>query len=143
MSQRPLAEGLKNRVVCRDDTAASLMPQRLLTDREAIGAALEKVDAGQIETTWSMAGSIPGDPDWSGGTTFSDSRWIDIEADPETVFRAVCRVGGGNGWYAADWLWRLRGWMDRLVGGPGLRRGRRVPSGAIKIALPSFSTSTP
>jgi hypothetical protein len=124
---RPLAEGLKNRVVCRDDTAASLMPQRLLTVREAIGAALEMVDAGRIETTWSMAGSIPGDPDWSGGTSFSDSRWIDIEADPEAVFRAVCRVGGGNGWYAADWLWRLRGWMDRLVGGPGLRRGRRDP----------------
>ena len=124
---RPLAEGLKNRVVCRDDTAASLMPQHLLTVREAIGAALERTDAGQIETTWSMAGSIPGDPDWSGGTTFYDSRSIDIEADSSRVFRAVCRVGGGNGWYAADGLWRLRGWMDRLVGGPGLRRGRRDP----------------
>ena len=124
---RPLAEGLKNRVVCRDDTAARLMPQHLLTVREAIGAALERTDARQIETTWSMAGSIPGDPGWSGGTTFDDRRWIDIEADASHVFRAVCRVGGGNGWYAADGLWRLRGWMDRLVGGPGLRRGRRDP----------------
>ncbi len=43
------------------------------------------------------------------------------------VFRAVCRVGGGHGWYAADWLWKIRGWMDNLVGGPGLRRGRRDP----------------
>jgi uncharacterized protein YbjT (DUF2867 family) len=124
---RPLAEGLKNRVVCRDDTAARLMPQPLLTVRQAIHAALERVDAGRIETTWSMAGRIPGDPDWAGGTTFNDLRSIDVHASPSAVFRAVCRVGGGNGWYAADWLWRLRGWMDRLVGGPGLRRGRRDP----------------
>ena len=41
--------------------------------------------------------------------------------------RAVCRIGGGQGYYAADWLWRVRGWMDRLAGGPGLRRGRRDP----------------
>jgi uncharacterized protein YndB with AHSA1/START domain len=50
-----------------------------------------------------------------------------VLAPPAEVFRAVCRVGGGHGWYAADWLWRLRGWMDRVVGGPGLRRGRRDP----------------
>ena len=50
---------------------------------------------------------------------------IAIDAPPSAVFRAVCRVGGGHGWYSADWLWRLRGAMDRLVGGPGLRRGRR------------------
>jgi hypothetical protein len=43
------------------------------------------------------------------------------------VFRAVCRLGGGHGWYVADWLWTIRGWMDTLVGGPGLRRGRRDP----------------
>jgi hypothetical protein len=103
------------------------MPQHLLTVREAIRAALERIDAGAVETTWSMAGSIPGDPDWSGGTTFNDFRWIDIDANTSRVFNAVCGVGGGNGWYAADWLWRLRGWMDRLVGGPGLRRGRRDP----------------
>jgi len=124
---RPLAEGLKNRVVCRDDAASKLMPQRLLTVREAIHSALERSDSGQIETTWSMAGEIPGDPDWAGGTTFNDVRWIDVNADASQVFHAVCRLGGGHGWYAADGLWRLRGWMDRLVGGPGLRRGRRDP----------------
>ena len=50
-----------------------------------------------------------------------------IAAADWAVFRAVCRVGGGHGWFAADWLWRIRGWMDLLVGGPGLRRGRRDP----------------
>ena len=54
-------------------------------------------------------------------------RQLDVAAPDRAVFGAVCRVGGGHGWYAAAWLWRIRGWMDRLVGGPGLRRGRRDP----------------
>jgi hypothetical protein len=124
---RPLAEGLKNRVVCRDDEAARLMPQRLLTPREAIHAALARVAQNKIETSWSASGPIPGDPDWAGGDVFVDERSIRIHADAHEVFRAVCRVGGGHGWYAADWLWKLRGLMDQFVGGPGLRRGRRVP----------------
>src|SRR5579872_6891501 len=74
-----------------------------------------------------MAGPIPGDPDWAGGTVFRDFRENTIEAPDWAAFRAVCRVGGGHGWYAADWLWRIRGWIDRLFGGPGLRRGRRDP----------------
>ena len=69
----------------------------------------------------------PGDPDWAGGTVYDDTRHLDVDAPPEAVFRAVCRVGGGHGWYAADWLWRVRGWIDQLAGGPGLRRGRRDP----------------
>ncbi len=122
---RPLAEGLRNRVVCRSMAARELMPQQLLSVREAIDAALGQFQNDDVETSWSDAGTIPGDPDWAGGTTFTDRRSIRIDADPAAVFTAVCRIGGGNGWYAADLLWRLRGWMDRLVGGPGLRRGRR------------------
>ena len=125
---RPLAEGLKNRVVCRNDEAARLMPQPLLGVREAVRAALVKIEDADVETTWSGAGEIPGDPDWSGGTTFTDSRTATIRATPAGVFAAICRVGGGHGWYAADWLWRIRGRMDRLIGGPGLRRGRRHPT---------------
>ncbi|MEM9292089.1 MAG: SDR family oxidoreductase [Acidobacteriota bacterium] len=124
---RPLAEGLRNRVVVRNDNATRWMPQPLLSAREAIRLALDKVEQHQVETTWSMAGPIPGDPDWAGGTAFRDQRTTTIDASAQQVFAAVCRVGGGHGWYAADWLWRLRGWMDRLVGGPGLRRGRRDP----------------
>jgi uncharacterized protein YbjT (DUF2867 family) len=124
---RPLAEGLRNRVVCRDDEAQRLMPGPLLSAREAIRAALGQVATGEVETSWSDAGPIPGDPDWSGGTVFTDRRSVDVAAPAQDVFRAVCRIGGGQGYYAADWLWRVRGWMDRLVGGPGLRRGRRGP----------------
>jgi len=124
---RPLAEGLKNRVVCRDERASELMPQDLLSVREAIERALERIEAHEVETSWSMAGPIPGDPDWSGGTVFTDRRTKEVGAPPRVVFRAICRIGGGNGWYATDWLWRIRGFLDRLVGGPGLRRGRRDP----------------
>lgn len=122
---RPLAEGLRNRVVCRDDSAARLMPQRLLTVGEAIDAALGKTQTHEIETAWFDAGRMPGDPDWAGGKVFTDQRSAAINAPVEFVFRAVSRLGGDQGYYAADWLWRLRGRMDRLIGGPGLRRGRR------------------
>ena len=122
---RPLAEGLKNPVVCRDSRIASLIPQELLGVRGSIHAALNKMAEHGVETSWSMAGPIPGDPDWAGGTVFRDVRQITVDAPAWAVFRAVCRVGGGNGWYAADILWKIRGWLDQLAGGPGLRRGRR------------------
>jgi uncharacterized protein YbjT (DUF2867 family) len=124
---RPLADGLRNRVVCRDDAAVRLMPQRLLTIREAIDEALGNMRTHDIETAWSDAGPIPGDPDWAGGRIFVDRRSTSVHAPPEAVFAATARIGGDQGYHAADWLWRIRGWLDRLVGGPGLRRGRRHP----------------
>ena len=124
---KPLAEGLKNPVVCRENRIVTLIPQELFDVRESIHAALEQIAGHKVETTWSMAGTMPGDPDWAGGTTFRDSREKAIRAPDWAVFKAVCRVGGGHGWYAADWLWKIRGWLDVLVGGPGLRRGRRDP----------------
>jgi uncharacterized protein YbjT (DUF2867 family) len=123
---KPLAEGLKNPVVCREESITKIIPQTLLTVREAIDAARTKVPEG-VETSWSMAGPIPGDPDWAGGTVFRDERRIHIQAPAWSVFRALCMMGGEHGWYSAAWLWRMRGWLDRLVGGPGLRRGRRDP----------------
>lgn len=124
---RPLAEGLRNEVICRDDEALRLMPQELLTVKRAIELGLENLHTSHVETTWTDAGPMAGDPDWSGGDVFRESWQVDIAASPNTVFRAVCRIGGGHGWYAADALWKIRGWMDKLVGGPGLRRGRRDP----------------
>ncbi|MBK9119255.1 MAG: SDR family oxidoreductase [Phycisphaerales bacterium] len=124
---RPLAEGMKNRVVCRNDDAQKLMPRKLLTAREAIEVALGRIATHEVETAWSDAGPIAGDPDWAGGKVFIDERSTPVAAPPLEVYRAVCRIGGGQGYYSSDWLWRLRGWLDRLAGGPGLRRGRRNP----------------
>ncbi len=122
---RPLAEGLRNRVVCRDDEANRLMPHKCLTVREAIDASLEKMNAGKIETFWSDAGVMPGDPTWAGGTVYIDRREATTSASFQAVWDSVSSLGGERGYQGADWLWRLRGSLDRLVGGPGLRRGRR------------------
>ncbi len=124
---RPLAEGLRNPVVCRDARARELMPCEPLSMREAIAAALGRSRNNEVETSWLDAGPIPGDPDWAGGTVFESRLATEVCAPAAAVFAAVCRIGGGHGWYAADLLWRLRGILDRLAGGPGLRRGRRDP----------------
>ncbi len=122
---RPLAEGLRNRVVCRNDDATRLMPHRCLTIRQAMDAALVKIGTDTVETSWSDAGVMPGDPSWAGGTVFVDRREMTTPASRERAWATVCSLGGGRGYFATDWLWRVRGVMDRLVGGPGLRRGRR------------------
>ncbi|HSF14000.1 MAG TPA: SDR family oxidoreductase [Vicinamibacteria bacterium] len=124
---RPLAEGLRNRVVCRNDEIRRLTGHRFLGVRESIAAAIESVEANRVQTAWSDAGVLPGDPDWAGGTAFSDQRTTRVDAPATTTFEAICRIGGANGYYAADGLWTVRGIMDRLMGGPGLRRGRRHP----------------
>ena len=124
---RPLAEGLKNPVIAREDSITKIIPQELLTVRQAIKAARSKTADGTVETSWSMAGPIEGDPDWAGGTVFEDVREVQVNAPPHAVFQAVSLLGGDHGWYSAKYLWSLRGWMDRLVGGPGIRRGRLHP----------------
>ncbi len=124
---RPLAEGLRNRVVVTDSATQELMPHQALSVRQAIRESIDAIETNDVQTRWSVAGPIPGDPDWAGGTVLTDQRSIAIDAPASTVFAAVCRVGGGHGWYAGDILWRIRGWMDQVVGGPGLRRGRRHP----------------
>lgn len=125
---RPLAEGLRNRTVCRDNLAMRLMPGPLFSVQQAIEAALGKLQAGNIETRWSTAGEMPGDPEWSGGTVFQDRREAIVDAPAKDVFAAVSKIGGNYGYWGADWLWRLRGIMDQVIGGPGLRRGRRHPA---------------
>lgn len=124
---RPLAEGLRNRVVVQDDLAARLMPQPLLTTREAIAIALDAEARSDVESSWSTAGPVPGDPDWAGGAVFEDSRRGVIDAPAEQVFAVLQRLGGRSGWFKYNQLWRLRGWLDRFVGGPGSARQRRHP----------------
>jgi hypothetical protein len=131
----PLIEGLRNRVVCGDNRIRELIPQRLLSCREAIASALERIRNSDVKTCWSDAGPL-NPPEWircddasyAGGTVLSCDYRIVLRIDPEELWRRILTLGGGNGWLYADWLWHLRGWLDRLVGGSGLRRGRRDPS---------------
>jgi hypothetical protein len=104
------------------------MPRRRLTAREAIRAALKRPERGEIESNWSDAGVIPGDPSWAGGRVFFDRRETVVDAPAGAAFEAACRVGGPHGWYTAPFLWWLRGRLDKMTGGPGLLRGRRDPN---------------
>jgi uncharacterized protein YbjT (DUF2867 family) len=124
---RPLAEGLRNRTVCRNDDAVRLMPGECLGIEPAIDAALGRIQRGEIETRWSTAGKMPGDPDWAGGAAFTDRREAVIQGSIERVFAEIRSIGGSKGYWGAGFLWQLRGWMDQAIGGPGLRRGRRHP----------------
>lgn len=130
----PLAEGLRNKVVCRDTRIRALIPQELFDCRKAIQLALVRIREHRVESSWTDAGKIPpvewstpGDPAWAGGTMYDDSRQILVDASPQDLWRAVISIGGEAGWYYGDWLWRIRGVLDQLVGGVGLHRGRRCP----------------
>lgn len=131
---RPLAEGLKNPTVCKENKIRTLIPQPLLSCREAIHLALDKLQHHDVETHWTDAGSLPpvesvypGDPNWSGGTVYKDQREITIQTSPDMLWEHLVRIGGSTGWYYGNGLWRLRGLLDRLFGGVGDRRGRRHP----------------
>ncbi len=123
-----VAEEFRNRVVCRNGHAIRLMPHDLLTTREAILTAISELQVGKIESAWSDAGLVPRDLDSSVGTVYEDRRTRVIDAPPQRVFEIVSRIGGRQGYYAANWLWQARGWLDRIIGGPGLHRGRRDPN---------------
>lgn len=129
---RPLAEGLKNPVICKNADIQKLIPQHLLSPREAISAALKGTKENTVKSHWTDAGLMPpveavyaGDPKWSGGTVLKDARSKTCKASVEETWKAILRIGGENGWYHGDWLWRLRGELDKIFGGVGLRRGRR------------------
>ncbi len=131
---QPLAEGLRNPVLCRETKIREYIPQKLLSCREAISLALEKMRLQQVETSWMDAGEVAPvewstdeDPSWAGGTVFRDNRKMIVKGSAEQLWPAVIGLGGKTGWYYANWLWKLRGAFDRLIGGPGLGRGRRNP----------------
>ncbi|MEJ2658379.1 MAG: SDR family oxidoreductase, partial [Desulfobacterales bacterium] len=131
----PLTEGLTSNAVCSDKRIQSIIPQKLLSPREAIRTALDKIIQEQVDTCWADAGNIKtpewahcGDADWAGGTIMQCGYRVRIKAVPDEVWQPVGRIGGKTGWYYADGLWWLRGLMDRWFGGIGLRRGRRHPT---------------
>jgi uncharacterized protein YbjT (DUF2867 family) len=103
--------------------------------RRAVSLALDKERAGEVETSWqdsSVFGApsdpLPSDPEWSGHTVYTDDREIRTTAEPADLWRVVEGIGGDNGWYSFPLAWAARGWADKLVGGVGLRRGRRNAS---------------
>jgi uncharacterized protein YndB with AHSA1/START domain len=129
----PLIEGLRNEVVVRDNEAPTLFPDiEPMGYEAAVRQALSKLEAGQVETRWadsltSSQGDVrPLELTTEKGLQLERRQGV-VNAPPEEVYRVFAGLGGERGWLFADWMWRLRGLADRLVGGPGLRRGRRHP----------------
>ncbi|UGQ15048.1 SDR family oxidoreductase [Yinghuangia sp. ASG 101] len=132
---RPLTESLRHEVVCRDHDIALYVPDPPgypLGFDAAVSSALRRVREAQVATRWSSA-SVPGspgdplptDPNWAGGSLYTDERELPVDASREALWRVIEGIGGENGWYSFPLAWAVRGWLDRLVGGVGLRRGRR------------------
>ncbi|MBZ0181620.1 MAG: SDR family oxidoreductase [Melioribacteraceae bacterium] len=130
---RPLIEGLKNRLVCNDNSAKHIFNFQPISYKEAVTFALEREHSGKVETVWSSALSsikakniIPLNLSQKEGMIIEKRERI-VYADSEKVFSVISSIGGKNGWYA-NFLWQLRGILDRLFGGVGMRRGRREPN---------------
>jgi uncharacterized protein YbjT (DUF2867 family) len=136
----PLIDSLVHEVVAAENDIDSYLgpPAEGLTSfPTAVELALTRIREGQVETRWSGANArnapseplpsdlLPSDPDWAGGTVYTDVRERSSAADAEALWGVVVGIGGERGWYSFPLGWRARGIMDRLVGGVGLRRGRR------------------
>lgn len=128
---RKLIDSIRHPTVVREDSALHDFDIRPQTVQQAIASALDNEDQVVAETRWYDAISAAGEQkDWGGfrfGNRLVDSRAVEVDIPADDTFRAVRRLGGLNGWYYGNWLWRLRGWIDLLVGGVGMRRGRRDP----------------
>jgi len=128
---RELIAGLKNQSVVTNPSSLAIFPIRPVGLREAIGRAIRYEDRAFALTRWSDARS-------SGGATPSladarfrgklvDRREIHVAVDAVRAFAPIARIGGERGWYFGTWLWRIRGGIDLVMGGVGMRRGRRDP----------------
>jgi len=126
----PLVEGVVHPVLGDTRRARSLFPEiEPISYRKAVELALQKTDAGEVVTRWSIAGGAP-----DSGVRLVDEEGVVrevrtqvVDASPESLFRAFSSLGGERGWRVWNWAWVARGVLDQLVGGPGLRRGRRDP----------------
>ncbi|MCD9141090.1 SDR family oxidoreductase [Streptomyces albireticuli] len=134
---RPLVESLRHEAVCREHDIARYVPdppEGPVGFDEAVRLALQRVRDADVATRWSSASlpgapsdPLPSDPDWSGGSLYEDRREVTVDAPAAALWRVVEGIGGENGWYSFPLAWSARGLLDRLVGGVGLRRGRRDP----------------
>ncbi|MEQ8787200.1 MAG: SDR family oxidoreductase [Pirellulaceae bacterium] len=128
---RKLVESLRNPTLVSNNLALETFAIRPRGLSEAIARAMVNEDHEFAKTRWSDAFSSAGRQQGWGGVRFGsrlvDSRTVQVAVDPQHAFAPIRRIGGDSGWYYGDWLWRLRGFLDLLVGGVGVRRGRRDP----------------
>ncbi len=133
----PIIESLQFECVAREHDIDEVIPPPeggLTPYRRAVRLALDRERHGEVETSWrntavlgAPSDPLPSDPDWAGSTVYVDERERRSPAPVAGLWSVIEGVGGENGWYSFPLAWALRGWIDKLVGGVGLRRGRRDP----------------
>lgn len=133
----PLIESLQYDAIAHEHDIDAVVPKPaggLTSYADSVTLALRRIEDGEVETTWSNATDngapsdpLPSDPDWAGEVVYVDERAQDCSAPPELLWDVVEGIGGENGWYSFPVAWVIRGWMDKIVGGVGLKRGRRDP----------------
>ena len=129
---RPLIAGMRNEVVCRDNRIRDIIPQELTPISVAMKRALGHLRAQSVKSSWFDAG-LPAVPEWvvqgdaqyAHSAVYNDAYSITLAATPAEVWQPIVHIGGSTGWYSKNALWRLRGLMDKFLGGPGIHRGRR------------------
>jgi uncharacterized protein YbjT (DUF2867 family) len=125
---RSLIESLRYETVCENQKALELFSFTPTGFEETVRRALEKTQAGDLETKWTAASAPVAEPDIDSSHLLTETRVVETPASAENLFRVVASLGGENGWLFANWLWRFRGFLDKQLGGVGLRRGRRHAS---------------
>ena len=129
---QPLTEGLSLPTTCTENKIIQIIPQELISCKEAIRRALERIQQEQVDTCWTDAGEIKypewaysGDSTYSGGTILKCAYRSVVKGTAQNLWTAVVQLGGETGYYGADLLWKIRGFIGVLSGGVGLSRGRR------------------
>jgi hypothetical protein len=131
-----LVNSMKINVICRPNNLAELLNIELLTYKESVEIAFERIEKDTVISSWKDAFAASGaDANWmqkddvpSFGC-YKDIKIRDIDnGNRAAILNNIWQIGGNKGWYYGDWLWKIRGYMDKLVGGVGLRRGRRSPT---------------
>lgn len=132
---RSLVDSMKNEVICAETGIRDLIALELIAYREAVARAFGKIEQGLVPSSWidslssgSMESRFLDNVRVPGHGVLRDHRELSFRRDPDEVRQNLWRIGGENGWYAMDWAWRLRGAIDKLFGGTGIRRGRRHPT---------------
>jgi uncharacterized protein YbjT (DUF2867 family) len=130
-----LVDSLKNDVVIKDDSIKEIVPGECISYKDSIRFAFKRIDSNDVLSSWcdndadidfdSQAVQVPNH------ACFKDVRIVNVGDSNVKALERIMKIGGDNGWYAGDWLWEIRGYLDKLIGGVGLRRGRRNPRSLI------------
>jgi uncharacterized protein YbjT (DUF2867 family) len=120
-----LIESLRSETICENNVALQLFSFTPMNFREAVRRALEKTQEGDLETKWTAASAPVVEADIDPSHMLTEEQVLNVPSSAENLFRVVSSLGGKNGWLFGNWLWRLRGFLDKQLGGVGLRRGRR------------------